>query len=123
MDIDDLFKKFVDSIAKKESPETEWPVVGQLRPEDILRYKTYRSDVAALRGQAEVLVAKLRALEAEREVKTAELWEEYYRTYSLPRDLSYAITDDNLIRKRPKNARCFSEGPVRLCLCGKCGDR
>lgn len=92
--------------------EAKWPAVGTLRPEDITRKRNFDFEDSAIKGKMKVLMKKLEALEAERDVKHSEYWEHLYSTYNLPRNGRYAITKDHVIKKKP------SKGPA--CACGKC---
>jgi len=107
-----LLGKFKELLESQD--ESKWVTVGTLRPEDIIRERTFKSDVAALRGKAQVLVSKIEAIEAERKVKHSEFWEHLYSTYNLPRDGHYTIGKDHAIKKKPTKGQ--------VCICGNCKD-
>lgn len=96
-----------------EEDESKWPTVHVLRSEDITRRKTFHFETSAIRGKMKVLVAKLEALEAERDAMHTEFWEHLYSSYDLPRGGKYTLTEDHKIKKKP--------GHASHCDCGKCG--
>ena len=89
-----------------------------LKPEDITRVKAYDSDTAEIEGRADVLIAKIRALQSDLKARHIELWEHLHSTYNLPRNGSYRIREGK-IWKKPKPV-CGGDDAIKVCFCGEC---
>jgi hypothetical protein len=96
----ELLKKILGIDAEPDA--SKWHRVAKLKPEDITRRRALEADEAKMKGEAEVLAAKIHALRARSKAEGAEWWEYCHNTYSLPRERNYTISDDGFILMEPK---------------------
>jgi len=88
-----------------QEPDTsKWEKVAKLKPEDVTKRRNLDADEANLRGEVDVLVAKIHALKAKSNAAGTEWWEYMHRNYSLPRQRSYTISDDGYVLMEPKES-------------------
>lgn len=114
MELNDLLKKILEDLTKDS--EENYVQVSCLKAEDILKCRTFDADTEALKSKGTVLLDKLKSIKAQMDALNSEFWEYLYSTYSLPREGSYEIKD-NKIMKRVKKG---DGETARVCICGQC---
>lgn len=92
----EFFEALIKHIAA-QGGESKLPV-AKLRPEDIIRVRTYDSDYETLTGEAEVLLRKAHVLNARQDAMRAELWQHLKTAYNLPHDGEYSLAKDQILK-------------------------
>ncbi len=79
---------------------TDWIQAARLGQEDVLKRKTYLSDMAKSRSEIEVLWAKLEAVKARAISDKTQFWAYVRDKYCLPEKANVRIADDGRILMR-----------------------